>query len=311
MPPRVSVVLPAYNSERYLAAAIASVLSQTFADFELIVVDDASSDGTPGIIAEYARRDDRLQPVYLEENQGTAAARNHGLGAARGELIAVMDGDDICLPDRFRKQVTYLDANADVGALGGNVFFVDDDLSFRHQASLPQEHALIVWGLFFGQFFCHPTCMIRRKLLDEAGGYAAGLLTADDLELWTRLAGKTRFANLPDICLLYRRHPHAEGIGRRASQDATAESMRQRLLQRLWGEAPAASLHRFQRLHRQETDFRRADRQALRADLSRLIHAQITAGWVTDDDRPLLIAAMERIMRQVTPGRRRFWKRLT
>ena len=310
MPPRVSVVMPVHNGERYLDEAIASVLSQTFADFELIVVDDASSDGTADIIAEYARRDSRLQPVYQARNQGAAAARNRGMCLAGGEFIAAMDSDDICLPERLKTQVTYLDAHPQVGVVGSDVFFVGDDLTFRYQARHPQRHALILWALFFSPYFCHPTCMIRRQLLEGAGGYAESLRTAEDVDLWARLAGTTRFANLPDITLLYRRHPQADGVGNRQAQHAMFAQIQKRLLQRLWSGVPADTIARFLRVLRKETSFRRAERHLLRADLTRLIAALIEAGWVTEGERPLLNAALENVMRQVRPRRRQFWKRL-
>ena len=121
MPPKVSVVMPVYNDERYLAEAIASVLGQTYADFELIIVDDGSTDGSRAIIEEYALRDSRVVPILLPGNLGQSSARNRGIERAGGQYIAAMDGDDICLPDRLRRQVNFLDANPQVGVLGTNM----------------------------------------------------------------------------------------------------------------------------------------------------------------------------------------------
>ena len=149
MSPQVSVVMPVYNGERYLAEAIASILGQTFADFEFIIVDDGSSDGSPEIVREYAQRDSRILSVFLEKNQGEASARNRGIERASGKYIAAMDSDDISLPDRLRLQLEFLNKNPTIGVLGGNVWVIDQDYKFLGQSKLPQEHPLIAWGLFF------------------------------------------------------------------------------------------------------------------------------------------------------------------
>jgi glycosyltransferase involved in cell wall biosynthesis len=119
MNPKVSVVMPAYNAERFVREALDSVLNQSFSDFELIIVDDCSKDGTWQILTEYAAADPRVVLVHNEQNLGEAGARNSGLQVARGEYIAAMDADDVLLPDRLMLQVNYLDAHPEVGVLAG------------------------------------------------------------------------------------------------------------------------------------------------------------------------------------------------
>ena len=308
--PRVSVVMPVYNSERYLAEAIASVLGQTYPDFELIIVDDGSTDGSAAIVEAYARRDSRIQFMPLRENRGIASTRNHGIAAASGEYVAMMGNDDICLPDRLRRQVNFLDANPPIGVVGGNIHVVDQDLGFRFESNLPLEHALVTWGLYFSASVADPTTMIRRELLVVAGGYDEDCRTADDTELWTRLIQQTRFANLPDILMLYRRHPGAISVKHREKQRAEGSAVRRKALELLWGELPEATADLFKRVWLRETNFRRAERNLLRIEMTRLIESFLGAGWVAADERPLLQSAMESELRRIKPRRRHFWKRL-
>ena len=307
MPPRVSVVMTVYNGERYLAEAIASVLGQTYADFELIIVDDGSTDGSRGIIEAYARRDPRIRLLPLADNQGMASARNRGIERARGQFIAFSDCDDICLPDRLRRQVKHLESNPDIGVLGCTMWAVDHKLRPLAENTAPLEHALIAWGLHFNPILPGGSSMIRSELLVDNGGYEEGRLYADDLELWSRLIEKTRFASLPDILMLYRRHPQAAGIGSRKRQQAEGLAVRKRMLERLWGEAPEETVNRFVRVPRRETDFSHPERMLLRADLTRLADAIVRAGWVQEDERTLLATAIDGAL-QRTMSRRQRWR---
>ena len=306
MPPRVSVVMPVYNGERYLAEAIASVLGQTYADFELIVVDDGSSDGSRAIIEEYARRDTRVLPVLLPENQGMASARNRGIEGSGGEFVAFSDSDDICLPDRLRTQLIHLEGNPDIGVLGCTMWAVDHQLKPLAETRVPREHALIAWGLSFDPILPGGSCLIRRDLLVDNGCYEEGRLYADDLELWSRLMAKTRFANLPDILMFYRRHPAAAGIGSRKQQYAEGQAVRKRMLERLWGEAPEAILQRFARVRRRETDFSHSELTRLQDDLTRLADALVDAGWARADERSLLSSEIENTLRRSMTRRQRW-----
>lgn len=310
MPPRVSVVMTVYNGERYLAEAIASVLGQTYADFELIIVDDGSTDGSARIIEEYAERDSRIQFIPLSQNEGKASACNYGIEAAGGHYIAAMDHDDICLPDRLRKQTNYLDAHPRIGVIGGNIQVVDQDLKFRFESKLPLEHALIAWGLFFSPSIPGTLAMARRDLLMAVGGYRSGHWTVEDTELWSRLIAETRFTNLPDILMLYRRHRGSTTIADKGLWRSAGVALRKLMLERLWGEAPEITLDLFKRAWRREKIMRRAERKLLRAEMMRLIDSFLEAGWAEADERPLLLEAMEQRLLQIRPRRRHFWKYL-
>ena len=142
--PQLSVIMPVYNGEKYLAEAIESILAQSFTDFELLIVDDASGDGSAQIIRSYERRDNRIRFIQLEQNMGVADARNRGIAAATGKFITFMDDDDISLPKRLEKQVEFLQSNPDIGAVGTCCRFVNHDLAPTFfDFIVPQQHALI------------------------------------------------------------------------------------------------------------------------------------------------------------------------
>src|SRR5271157_2678892 len=180
--PRVSVALPVYNCERYVAEAIESILAQTFTDFEFLIVDDGSSDGTLPILHRFAARDSRIR-VISRPNTGIVGARNEALGLARGELIAVMDSDDVALPERFEVQVRYLDENPDCVMIGSRVLVIDSDGDPLIVLPTPLSHEEIEDGFlnFRGQLVHHSTTMIRRRSLLEIGGYRPECRVAEDL----------------------------------------------------------------------------------------------------------------------------------
>ncbi len=231
VPPVVSVVLPVYNGALYLRAALDSMWAQTFTDFELIVVDDGSTDTTPAILAECA--DPRLVVQRMETNTGLPAALNRGLAAARGTYIARMDADDVSLPERLARQVAYLQAHPalDVLGTGYTAITTDGQPLFTHQP--PPTHGQIAWNLLF--FNPVTLIMARRDVLVAAGGYSVDFPVAQDYELWTRLIDHAQFANLPDPLFLYRR------LGNAARQDDQRAAIKRALcgwLGRLHGEPP-------------------------------------------------------------------------
>jgi glycosyltransferase involved in cell wall biosynthesis len=204
-PPLVSVLMPTYNAERYLSQAIRSILSQTFTDFEFIVVDDGSADQTPTILKIFQSQDTRFEIHYFEKNSGIAAALNKGLSIAQGKYIARMDADDISLPERFSKQVAFMESHPAVGVLGTGATVIDAADRPHQSLVFPLSHLLLQWSMCFYSPMIHPSVMIRRELLLSAGGYLPTAAHAEDYELWGRLSAATQFANLPDRLLLLRK----------------------------------------------------------------------------------------------------------
>ncbi|MDD5349310.1 MAG: glycosyltransferase [Chthoniobacteraceae bacterium] len=209
-PPTISVVLPVHNAARYLAQAVESVLAQTFRDFELIAVDDGSTDRSPDLLRRFAQRDPRVR-VLSRPNTGIVGALNDGLAAARGRYIARMDGDDVADPARFERQLAYLEAAPDCVALGTAVRFTDPEgrplKAYRPPAGHDAIRAELSWGN--GGALVHPTVIFRREALAACGGYRQPFLFIEDLDLYVRLLRFGRLANLGDILLSYRQHPRS------------------------------------------------------------------------------------------------------
>lgn len=205
--PLISVVVPVHNAARYLVAALDSIRVQTERDFELIVVDDGSTDASLSLLRDFSRIEPRLR-LISRANTGIVGALNDGLAIARGEFIARMDADDIALPRRFAAQVAYLRANHDCVAVGTDVFYTDPEGQRLVRHHPPLDHASIFTQLLEGNggALIHPTLMLRRTDLVRLGGYRAEFNFIEDLDLYLRLAACGRLANLPEVTLLYRQH---------------------------------------------------------------------------------------------------------
>lgn len=292
--------MPVFNGERFLAQAIDSILGQSFSDFEFLIVDDGSQDRSADIVREYERRDGRIRFLALERNLGVADARNRALEIATGQFIAVMDSDDVALPRRLGAQVAHLRNNPDIGVLGAGAQAVDENMAPLFDFDLPRPHALIAFNLFVASFLIHPATMMRRELLEAVGGYEPARRTAIDPELWSRLMWRTRFANLPERLLLYRRHGGQNHLTRDAAAKAQARLVRERLLERLWGEAPRATLNRFERMRRDEK-LGPLERRAAARDLTRLLAAMIAAGIIDPADRRLVDSHIQRRLEGTMP----------
>lgn len=198
--PRISVILPAYNAKQYIEQAVESILNQTFTDFELIILNDGSTDNTPEIIKHYADADKRVVFVDNTVNRGLIAVLNQGLDMARGEFIARMDADDISLPQRFEKQVAYLETHPDVGVLGTLIQgFGKFDLP---GIQIPVVTAL---DLLKDAYVAHPSVMLRKSLVDKYNlRYNPEYKHCEDLELWSRMIFLTKIHNIMEVLLMYR-----------------------------------------------------------------------------------------------------------
>lgn len=208
MAPRVSVLMAVHNEEQYLRGAVQSILGQTFAGFEFVIIDDGSTDRTPAILDEFT--DPRIVRLANPTNLGLVASLNRGSDACRGEWVARMDADDASHPERLARQLSYLDEHPDVGVLGTHMQQQTPDGSPKTPFCPPQEHEAICWKMLFECATAHATVMMRRQLLIEHGGYDPAFTHIEDGELWSRLVSVTRFANLPE--LLYVRCWHPDSV---------------------------------------------------------------------------------------------------
>jgi glycosyltransferase involved in cell wall biosynthesis len=204
--PRVSVLLPVYDAERYLDEAVESILAQTFSDFELLAIDDGSRDGSVARLEAYARRDSRVR-VVRQAHAGLVATLNAGLSLTRSELIARMDADDVSLPDRLSLQVSALAARPDVTCMGGGFDVIDTKNRLLNRMMPPCEHAEILAMALVGRSpICGSNAMFRRRDVLALGGYDAAAGFAEDLDLWLRLAEASQLANLPNVISRVRIH---------------------------------------------------------------------------------------------------------
>ena len=202
--PKVSVILPAYNAEKYIKEAIDSIWSQTFRDFELIVINDCSKDSTEKIILSY--NDPRLVYVKNEENLGVAGTLNKGLKLAKGQYIARMDADDISLPQRFEKQVAYLDSHGQVAVLGTGIQHFGEGIPTKCWVLSHNPEQMKI-DLLFACGLAHPSIMMRTDVIRALGGYDMAFEGLEDYELWCRVAQEHQVTTLPEVLFRYRVHP--------------------------------------------------------------------------------------------------------
>ena len=206
--PTVSVVMTVYNTERYLAQAVESILAQTYRDFEFIIIDDGSTDGSTAILRESAARDARIRLVS-RPNTGIAKAANEGIGLARGKYLARMDSDDCSVPHRFERQVAYLDAHPECVVVGSRVMMMDPYGSpvgeTGHGLTHEEIDAVLLTG-GGGWALVQPSTMMRLDAVRKVGGYRGTSNVGEDHDLFVRLAEVGRVANLSEPLLWYRRH---------------------------------------------------------------------------------------------------------
>ncbi|MBI3520540.1 MAG: glycosyltransferase [Bacteroidetes bacterium] len=207
--PLVSVVMSVYNGESYLRDAIDSVLQQSFTDFEFIIINDGSKDNSLSIIRSYD--DQRMVLVDNDGNKGLIYSLNKGIELSKGKYIARMDADDLCLPERFKKQVDFLESHPTIGVVGC------DYISFNNAQSTTVTSIYksneIKSFLLFTATMCHPTLMLRKQvLMDHHLSYSENAKHVEDYDLWTRMALHTDFCNLNQVLFKYR--DHAQQVSR-------------------------------------------------------------------------------------------------
>lgn len=230
MSPLISVVMAVYNRAALVGEAIQSILDQTFDRFEFIIVDDGSTDQSVAVIRQY--RDPRIRLIQLPENRGHTVARNIGNEAARGAYIAVIDSDDIALPQRLEKQLAFMEAHPEVGLCGCSAHWIDEVGQKQSTWRAIGDPALCRANLVFGMSFHHPTWLVRRAIYEQLA-YRTEWELAEDLDFMIEAAHITTLAGLRDILMLCRDHPGR--ISRRRQQEQASKHMLvgQRIFQRV------------------------------------------------------------------------------
>lgn len=213
--PFISVLMPVYNTEKYLDESIKSILNQTYKNFEFIIIDDGSEDQSCGIIESYKKQDNRIRLIAQENHQGIVSVLNQGLDHAKGKYIIRMDADDISVPERIEKQVDFMEKHPEIDVAGSSFCFFHQDIANTESYEIMQEiteHEEIILNMFFqggkrGGFCYHPTIILRKKILDTHAFKYDDLAPVEDIDLWFRMSPYCKFANLPQVLLYYRRHP--------------------------------------------------------------------------------------------------------
>ena len=204
MQPKISVIMPVYNGERYLRESIESVIGQTFKDFEFIIINDGSKDNSLKIIEEYRLKDNRIK-IIEQENSGVIQALNNGIKIAKGEYIARMDADDVSLPERLEKQIFFLEKEKAV-LCGSWAITINEEGKEIDKMNYPKS----TWlknklYLLRGNPFIHPTVMFKKEEIVKIGLYK-NHRHIEDYELWTRVVSKYKSINIPEYLLKYRIH---------------------------------------------------------------------------------------------------------
>jgi glycosyltransferase involved in cell wall biosynthesis len=225
--------MPVYNAQRYVGAAVESILSQSFADFEFLIIDDGSTDNSRKILETYAARDARIR-LISRPNMGLVRTLNEMIDLARGELLARMDADDISLPGRFAAQIDYLGAHPEVVCVGTAVQVIDPAGRPIFGGHPGMDHEALVERALDGCCpLSHPSVMMRRSAVLDVGAYRAEFMLAEDLDLWLRLAEVGRLANLDQVLVKYRMHPSSvseknQALQRERTQEALLDACARR-----------------------------------------------------------------------------------
>ena len=216
MKPLISVLTPAYNREKYIGEAIKSVQAQVIEDWEMIVIDDGSTDRTAEIVKAYQAKDKRIVILENPKNMGISATRNHGLEHIRGKYVAMLDSDDVCLPQRFEKQIPYLEAHPEVGVLGAWAKHIGTS---NRQFTPEQEDGKLRARSLYRCPMVHSSSIIRTSVI-EAGNlrYNETYPASNDYDFWVQALPYGKFHNLPEYLVQYRKHDQNISVTNRGDQ---------------------------------------------------------------------------------------------
>jgi hypothetical protein len=231
--PPVSVLMSVHNGVRFLREAVDSILSQTWANFEFLGIDDGSTDGSGALLDKLARRDPRMRVIH-QENMGLTKSLNRGLALARGDLVARMDGDDVSEPTRLEVQMGYLAKHPEIAVLGTSDTMIDGDGRVLRHVGRTVDPMVVRWELSYGNSVVHSSVMFRRGLVRAAGGYNSEFAYAQDYELWTRLLmGGAGISSTPQTLLKYRISGNNVFMTRRQEQENCALKAGHRYIEHL------------------------------------------------------------------------------
>lgn len=226
--PLVSVILPVFNAQDYLVSCLESIINQTYQNWELIAVDDASSDASFFALQEYSKRDGRIKVFWNSENKGVGFTFDRGVSKAKGDFIVRMDADDVSYPERIAKEVKFLQENPDVVAIGGQADLIDIYGQKIGKKTFPTDSDELYKMLFYAIPMQQSSIMINKSKLPDDFSWGDGWKVAQDLHMYFKLVKYGKIANLEDHLIGYRIHPH--GISQRNPKETFRATLRARKL---------------------------------------------------------------------------------
>lgn len=238
--PKVTVLMPVYNGETYLPEAIGSILNQTFADFEFLIIDDGSTDSSWNILNNF--NDARIRLVKNNQNIGIAKTLNKGLQLAKGNYVARMDADDRCFPERLQRQKAFLDENLNFAMVGSWVEVIDEIGRKIKKINFPIVSYLLRWRLLYTNTFVHSAVMYRKNAVLGIGGYFDKYEHAEDYDLWSRLSTHFEVANIPAVLVSWRFCKESISVKNAKKQKETTEQIAKRNIAYVMGKDPDDTL---------------------------------------------------------------------
>lgn len=234
--PQISVILSVFNDDDFIEECIKSILTQTFSDFELIIIDDDSYDKTSNIIRKFS--DNRIKIIKNQQNIGLTCSLNKAIKTAQGKYIARIDADDIALPNRLECQFRFLENNPDYNLCGGQVNFISENGSVKKKSTMTIHFHEIVATIFVQNPIIHSTAFFRKHIFDKLGGYDQNLKRSQDYDLWFRFLDTGKITNLPDLILCYRSHQNNITSQHYHEQENTAIKILQKYYKKISGFIP-------------------------------------------------------------------------
>ncbi|MDG5492244.1 glycosyltransferase [Psychroserpens sp. SPM9] len=266
--PKISVLMPVYNCAAFVEDAVASILEQTLTNFELIIIDDASTDETVSKVKKF--KDSRIQLIEKSVNSGHTNSLIHGVTIANGQYIARMDGDDISLPDRFKKQADFLDAHPDVVLCGSAHVILGTDKIVKR----PESHEAIKIELLQKNCFTHPSVMIRNSVLKANQlNYDEAFSVTQDYDFWVRLIPFGTLHNLPDVLLKYRIHDNQVSVKKQDIKPKVRATIRLKMLRYLNAEMDSEAEAVLTKLFERQQDIEVQDIQGFDRIKAKLLNA--------------------------------------
>lgn len=231
--PKVSVVMSVYNTEKFVEAALKSILKQTMVDFEVVLIDDGSADKSMELVKQFG--DPRVRIIH-QTNHGLVYSFNKGIRLARADFIARMDADDICLPSRFEKELAWLQADKRRGLVGAFFAYIDEETSKSTDVVMtcPPKHLDVARMCYIVNPFGHGSIMMRKEAVEELGGYRSEYEPSEDYDLWRRMVNSWQVGQIPEVLYLWRFHPGS--ISRRKADVSNASAAR--TVANMWAAKP-------------------------------------------------------------------------